>query len=77
MWKIARYFVNEDAVAGIGVYPTYAVLFFFRGRELQASNPGLEGRGKELRFLRLHSAPEATCPAVRRLVRSAFRLART
>ena len=34
MWKIVRYAVDDANVVAIGTFPTYASLFFYRGREL-------------------------------------------
>lgn len=73
MWKLVRYAAHGANVAGIGVYPTYAAMFFYRGRELDDAS--LQGGGKDMRFIRLKSAEDAERPAVRRLLRKAFRLA--
>lgn len=75
MWKIARYAVDGANVVGIGLYPTYATLFFYRGRELDDQGGLLLGGGKDMRFIRLLSVADAERPVVERLVRRAFRLA--
>lgn len=75
MWKIVRYAVDGANVVGIGLYPTYATMFFYRGRELDDQGGLLLGGGKDMRFIRLLSAGDAERPAVKRLVRSAFKLA--
>ena len=77
MWKIARYAVGDDYVAGIGVFSTYAALFFYRGRELDDSSGLLQGSGKDARFTRLRSPADAERPALKRIVRKAFALERT
>jgi len=77
MWKLARYAVGDDYVAGIGVFSTYAALFFYRGRELDDSSGLLAGSGKDARFTRLRSPADAERPALKRLVRDAFALAST
>jgi hypothetical protein len=74
MWKIARYAVDDAPVVGIGTYPKYATLFFFRGRELDERSGRLEGGGKELRFIQLRSPADAGRSPVKRLVRKAFTL---
>src|SRR5437879_13306007 len=75
MWKLARYAVGDEYVAGIGVFSTYAALFFYRGRELDDDTNLLEGSGKDARFTRLRSPADAERPALKRLVRNAFALA--
>jgi hypothetical protein len=75
MWKVVRYAGRDGGnVAGIGVFPTYASLFFYRGRELDDSSGLLEGSGKEMRFVRLRTPADAERPAVRKVLRQAFEL---
>jgi len=74
MWKIVRYAVDGVNVVGIGTFPTYAAMFFYRGRELGDGSGLLEGTGKDSRFLRLRTAADADRPEVTRLVRKAFKL---
>jgi hypothetical protein len=74
MWKIARYRMDDKNVVAIGVFPSYATLFFYRGRELDDGTGLLEGSGKDLRFLRLHEPADVARPAVKRIVRKAFAL---
>ena len=76
MWKIVRYAVGGANVAGIGVFPAYAILFFYRGRQLDDGSGQLEGGGKEMRFIRLRAPADAQRPAVKRLLRKAFQLGR-
>jgi hypothetical protein len=74
MWKIVRYVVDDEPVVAIGTFPTYATLFFFRGREIDDAGGLLEGSGKDMRFIRLRTSGDAARPNVRRLVRKAFAL---
>jgi hypothetical protein len=74
LWKLVRYAVGDSYVVGIGTYPTYASLFFYRGRELDDKDGLLEGGGKDMRFIRLRATADAEQQAVKRLVRNAFRL---
>jgi hypothetical protein len=74
MWKLVRYAVDDAPVVAIGTFPTYASLFFYRGRELDDRNGLLQGGGKQLRFIRLRAPADAERPAVTRLVRKAFAL---
>src|SRR5258706_423976 len=72
LWKIVRYAAGDKPVVGIGTFPTYATLYFYRGRELKDASEQLEGGGKDMRFIRLRTPAEAARPAVRRLVRPAL-----
>ncbi|MDQ6884122.1 MAG: DUF1801 domain-containing protein [Candidatus Dormibacteraeota bacterium] len=74
MWKLVRYTVHGRYVLGIGTFPKYSILIFYRGRELDDGAGLLEGSGKDTRFLRLRSAADAERPAVKRLVREAIKL---
>ena len=74
MYKISRYVVDDAQVAGIGAFPKYATLFFSRGRALDDAGGLLEGTG-QARFVRLRTPADAERPAVKRLVRQAFKLA--
>jgi hypothetical protein len=74
MWKLVRYAVDGANVVGIGTFPSYSTLFFYRGRELDDGSGLLEGGGKEMRFIRLRASSDAERPAVKRLVRKAFKL---
>jgi hypothetical protein len=77
MWKIIRFTLDGEYTAAIGTFPTYATLFFPRGRELDDENGLLEGSGKTFRFIRLRTPADATRPAVKRLIREAVTLSRT
>ena len=74
MWKIARYAVGGANVLGIGTFPKYSTIFFYRGRELDDGSGLLEGGGKDARFIRLHTSTDAERADVKRLVRQAFKL---
>ncbi len=74
MWKIVRYAVDGTNVVGIGTFPKHSTLFFYRGRELDDGTGLLEGSGKESRFITLRVPADAERPAVKRLVRRAFKL---
>ena len=74
MWKLVRYAVDGANVVGIGTFPNHSTLFFYRGRELDDGSGLLQGSGKDARFITLKSPGDAERPAVRRLVRNAFRL---
>ena len=74
MWKIVRYAVDGRNVVGIGTFPKHSTLFFYCGRELDDGSGLLEGSGKDSRFITLRSAADAARPAVKQLVRKAFKL---
>jgi len=74
LWKIVRYATRDEPVVGIGTFPTYAALYFYRGREIDDASGVLEGSGKDMRFMRLRRPADAARPDVRRLVRKAFAL---
>jgi len=75
MWKIARYSVGGANVVGIGAFAKHSALFFYRGRELDDGSGLLQGGGKDSRFITLRSPADVDRPAVKRLVRKAFKLA--
>jgi hypothetical protein len=74
MWKIVRYAVDGQNVVGIGTFPRHSTLFFYRGRELDDASGLLEGSGKDSRFVTLKAPADAEHPAVKRLLREAFKL---
>jgi hypothetical protein len=76
MWKLVRYAVDGENVVGIGTFPAHSTLYFYRGRELDDGTGLLEGGGKEMRSITVRSPADVERPAVRRMVRKAFRLAR-
>ena len=75
LWKLFRYSKDGEYAAGIGVFPTHAVVYFNRGIELDDPGGLLEGGGKVMRFTRLREPSDAKKPAVKRLVKQAFALA--
>ncbi|HVS07829.1 MAG TPA: DUF1801 domain-containing protein [Candidatus Dormibacteraeota bacterium] len=74
MWKIVRYAVDGTNVVGIGTFPRHSTLFFYHGRELDDGSGLLEGSGKDSRFITLREPADAERPAVKQLVRKAFKL---
>jgi len=74
MWKLARYSLNGEEVAGLGTFARHSTIFFYRGRELDDPSGLLAGTGKDSRFVTLRSAADAEKPAVKKLIREAFRL---
>jgi len=76
VWKLARYTVDGDNVVGIGTLTRHSMLYFYRGREIDDGSGLLQGGGKEMRFIRLESPADVERPAVKQLVRKAFRLAK-
>ena len=76
MWKLVRYAVDGTNVVGIGTFTNHSALFFYRGRELDDQSGLLKGSGKDTRFITLSSASDAKGPAVKRLVKQAFKIAR-
>jgi hypothetical protein len=77
MWKLVRYAVDGANVVGVGTFANHSTLFFYRGRELDDTSGLLHGSGKDSRFITLNSPSDAERPAVKRLVRQAFKIART
>jgi len=75
MWKLVRYAVDGDNVVGIGTFTNHSALFFYRGRELDDASGLLQGSGKDSRFITLSSPADVERPAVKRLVRNAFKSA--
>jgi len=73
MWKLVRYAVDGESVVGIGTFTNHSALYFFRGVELDDDSGLLEGGGKLMRFITLRSPADAERPAVKRLVRKAFK----
>src|SRR5258708_3929619 len=74
MWKLVRYTVDGANVLGIGTFPTHSTIFFYRGRELDDASGLLKGSGKDSRFVTLREPAEADSPAVKGLIRQAFKL---
>ena len=74
MWKIVRYAVDGANVVGIGTFPRHSTMFFYRGRELDDGSGLLEGSGKDSRFITLRTPADAARPAVKQLVKKAFKL---
>ena len=77
MWKLVRYAVDGSNVVGIGTFSNHSAMFFYRGRELDDEGGLLKGSGKDSRFITLTSASDAERPAVKRLLKQAFKIARS
>ena len=77
MWKIVRYAVGGVNVVGVGTFTDHSTMFFYRGRDLDDGSGLLQGSGKDSRFVTLNAPADAERPAIKRLVRQAFKLART
>jgi hypothetical protein len=77
MWKIVRYAVDGVNVVGVGTFTDHSTMFFYRGRDLDDGSGLLQGSGKDSRFVTLNAPADAERPAIKRLVRQAFKLART
>jgi hypothetical protein len=75
MWKLVRYAEGGANVVGIGTFTNYAALFLYRGRELDDGSGLVQGGGKDSRFITLNTPADAEKPAVKRLVKKAFKLA--
>jgi hypothetical protein len=75
MWKLVRYAVGDKPVVGVGTFTGHSAMFFYRGRELDDGTGLLQGSGRDTRFVTLRSPADAEKPAVKRLVRAAFKLA--
>lgn len=73
MYKLFRYVVDDVQVAGIGTFPKYAAMFFARGGELDDPGRLLVGSGKA-RLVRLRTPADAERPALKRIVKQAFKL---
>ena len=74
MWKLARYSVDGEEVAGLGTFSRHSTVYFYRGRELEDPQRLLQGSGKDTRFVSLRTAADAESPAVKELVREAFKM---
>src|SRR5436190_20572477 len=71
-WPI-RYRQGDLYVAAVGNYPRWISIFFFRGGELEDPDGVLEGSGKLMRHIKLREPQDASAPAVKRMIRRAFR----
>ena len=77
MWKRVRFAVDGKPVVGVGTFTAHSAMFFYRGRELDDGSGLLQGSGKDTRFVTLRSPADAQKPAVKKLVRAAFKLERS
>jgi hypothetical protein len=72
-WPI-RYSHDGLEVCGIGNYPRWVSVYFFRGAEMDDPHGVLEGSGKSMRHVKLREPKDANSPALKRLIRQAFRM---
>ena len=70
-WPI-RYSVADTYVVGVGNYPRWISIYFFRGAELADPDRVLEGSGKGMRHIKLRGTKDAQGPALKKLIRQAF-----
>ena len=77
MWKLVRYAIDGENVVGVGTFTDHSTLFFYRGRELDDRSGLLQGTGKDSRYVTLRGPADAEQPAVKRLVRQAFKLGKS
>jgi hypothetical protein len=77
MWKLVRYAVDGENVVGVGTFTDHSTLFFYRGRELDDKRGLLQGTGKDSRYVTLRGPADAEQPAVKRLVRQAFKIGKS
>jgi hypothetical protein len=70
-WPI-RYAVGDKLVCGIGNYPRWVSIYFFRGAELDDPDGILEGSGKGMRHIKLREPRDASRLEVKRMIRRAF-----
>jgi uncharacterized protein YdhG (YjbR/CyaY superfamily) len=75
MWKLVRYAARggDGYVVGIGAFSDHVSVFFPRGCALDDGTGLVEGRGKAFRFVTLRTPADAGRPAVKRVLREAFR----
>jgi hypothetical protein len=77
-WPI-RYELDGGSVCGIGNFPNWVgaksvSLYFMRGAELEDEDGILRGNGKAMRYVELREPKDADSPALKRVLRRAFRL---
>ena len=72
-WPI-RYSIDGLNVVGIGDYPRWVSIYFIRGAEMDDRDGALEGTGKGMRHVKLRGPKDADRPALKRLIRQAFRM---
>lgn len=72
-WPI-RYSVDGMNVCGIGNYPRWVSVYFFRGAEMEDPDGVLEGSGRGMRHVKLREPKDAERPALKKLIRQAFRM---
>jgi hypothetical protein len=70
------WYVGTDSVCGVFGYQRHVGVEFWRGTSLPDPNHLLEGRGKNLRHVTLHSVADVQSPAFHALVRAAISIDR-
>ena len=63
----------SNAFLSVAGYPKWATLFFLHGKELDDPNGLLEGKGKQVRSIRLKSSADINTPQLEALVTQAIR----
>jgi hypothetical protein len=66
--------VGAGNVVSVMAFPDHLNLQFFRGAELPDPTDALDGTGKGMRHVKVHHVRELRTPAVKALVRAAWRL---
>src|SRR5437867_4499665 len=69
-----RYSDAHGPVVAVGGYSHHAAIYFFRALDLDDPDDLLEGTGARLRHVALRTADDARRPALKRLIRRAFKL---
>ena len=72
VWPI-RYRQGDRYLVAVGNHPRWISIFFFHGGELDDPDSVLEGTGKLMRHIKLRDPKDASRPAVKRMLRRAFR----
>ena len=65
----------RDGVCHIAVYTEYVNIGFNNGAEIDDSSGLLQGTGRQIRHITIHLAEDLRNPAVRKLLRTAYKLA--
>jgi hypothetical protein len=71
-----RWYAGRDLIVVIGAFRHHVGVEFWRGSSLPDPDRLLEGTGKNLRHVKLHTLEDASSPSFERLIRSAVALDR-